>query len=75
VLTKARRFDLIAVIVAIALLAFVEILGERSTTSFLETARGVAHTREVIEQLDALLVAHLDASAGRRGYALTGDEA
>ena len=73
--TRFRPFELAAILVAVAMLGVVEYLGQRSTTSLVETARAVEHTREVIERLDGLLIAHLDAEAGRRGYALTGDDA
>jgi PAS domain S-box-containing protein len=56
------------------MLVFAEIVGQYSTTSLVETAGWVQHTREVIEQLDAVLVTLLDAETTRRGYALTGDE-
>ena len=72
--TRSRRFELGAFGFAVALLVFVQYLGHRSTTSLVETAGSVQHTREVIGELDALLLVQLDAETARRGYALTGDE-
>lgn len=71
---KSRKFELLAFGLAVALLVFVEALGQRSTASVLEASRWVQHTRETIERLDGLLLALVDAETGRRGYALTGNE-
>lgn len=74
--TRSRRFvELGAFGFAVALLVFVEILSQRSSAALVETAASVEHTHRVIERLGALLLAAVDAETGRRGYALTGDEA
>jgi len=71
---RTRRFDVLAIMIAIALLGLAELLGQRSTTALAETSDLVQHTRMVIEHLDALLIAQLDAESGTRGFALTPDE-
>jgi PAS domain S-box-containing protein len=71
---QSSRFELAAFGVAIVLLVLVEYLGQRSSAALVETAATVEHTHQVIEHLDALLTAVVDAETGRRGYALTGDD-
>ncbi|HJT78257.1 MAG TPA: CHASE3 domain-containing protein, partial [Gemmataceae bacterium] len=44
------------------------------TEQLQETARWVAHTHEVLGQIEGLRSALLDAEAGVRGYVLTGEE-
>ncbi|MBS2014509.1 MAG: CHASE3 domain-containing protein [Deltaproteobacteria bacterium] len=70
----SRRSPTAAVLVAVSLLFASEYLGYRATSEQRDAARAVAHSHEVIEQLDGLLVSVLDAETARRGYALTGDE-
>ncbi len=70
-----RKFELVAFGVALALVALVELLGYRSAEALVETAERVDHTRQVLGELDDLLIAMVDAETGRRGFALTGDEA
>lgn len=72
--TRSRRFELGAFGFAIALVLLVEYLGHRSSAAQLETAALVEHTHQVIEELDALLIAVVDAETGRRGFALTREE-
>lgn len=69
-----RRGAIAAFVAALALLAVTEYLDHRSTNEQRETSRSVAHTHEVLEQLDGLLLSLLDAESARRAYALTGDE-
>jgi PAS domain S-box-containing protein len=69
-----RKLELTAFGFAVALMLLVEYVGHRSAQALVEAARGVEHTHEVIGELDALLIAALDAETGRRGYGLTGDE-
>ena len=66
---------MIAISLAIALLLLAEVLGQRSTTALVETNELVQHTRQVIEHLDSLLIASLDAETATRGFALSHDEA
>ncbi|MDB4938121.1 MAG: hypothetical protein JWP87_5093 [Labilithrix sp.] len=72
--TASRKLELVAFGFAVALLMFVEYIGRRSAEALVETAGWVEHTHEVIEELDGLLIATVDAETGRRGYALTRDE-
>ena len=71
---RTRTFELFAIAFAIALLGLVEVLGQRSTTGLVDTARREQHSEEVITHLDALLIAQLDAESSRRAFALTNDE-
>jgi PAS domain S-box-containing protein len=69
-----RKLELGAFGLAIALLLLVEVLGYRTSEGQVETTERVDHTREVLGELDDILIATLDAETGRRGFALTGDE-
>jgi len=70
-----RKFELVAFVIALALVLLVEVLGYRSAETQVETAASVDHTRQVLGELDDLLIATVDAETGRRGFALTGNEA
>lgn len=70
-----RSAGVAAFALAVALLVVTQYLGHRAGNEQKDAALGVAHTHEVIEQLDGLLVAILDAESARRGYSITGDEA
>jgi len=70
-----RKLELVAFGLAVALVLLVEWLGYRSTDAQVETAEWVDHTREVLGELDDLLIATVDSETGRRGFALTGNEA
>lgn len=72
--TKSRSFELAALVFAVLLFALVEYFGYRSAETSAASAASVRHTHEVIETLDALLLAEVDAETARRGYALTGRE-
>jgi PAS domain S-box-containing protein len=72
--TASRKLELVAFGFAVALMVLVEYLGYRSAEALVETAGWVEHTHEVIAELDAVLIATVDAETGRRGFALTGDE-
>ena len=65
---------MLAISLAIALLALAEVLSQRSTTALVQTNELVQHTREVIEHLDAVLIASLDAETAARGFALSHDD-
>lgn len=69
-----RKLELGAFGLAILLLLLVQYLGYRSAEAQVETAGRVDHTRQVLSELDDILIAVLDAESGRRGFALTGDE-
>lgn len=70
-----RTFETGAFGVAVVLLAGVAYSSDRSTATMVEAAGRIQHTHRVLEALDALLVATVDAETGRRGFALTNDEA
>jgi len=69
-----RKLELGAFGLALALVLLVEYLGYRSAEAQVETAGSVDHTRQVLGELDDVLIASLDAETGRRGFALTGNE-
>lgn len=46
----------------------------RSTNQLMETADWVTHTHRVMESLDGILQAMIDAETGQRGYIITGDD-
>jgi PAS domain S-box-containing protein len=73
--TGSRKLELAAFGFALALVLFVEYLGYRSAEAQVETAGSVGHTHEVLGELDGVLIALIDAETGRRGFALTGDDA
>jgi PAS domain S-box-containing protein len=73
--TGSRKLELAAFGFALALVLFVEYLGYRSAEAQVETAGLVDHTHEVLGELDGVLIASIDAETGRRGFALTGDDA
>jgi PAS domain S-box-containing protein len=75
VATKTRTFELAAFGFAVALVLLVEYFGQRAAATLQDAAEKVERTHQVIDGLNGLLVAELDAETGRRGYALTGDEA
>src|SRR6267378_5467666 len=59
---------------ALAILLVIGFLTYRSTTKLIETNRLVAHTYEVLADLEALLSTLKDAETGQRGFLITGDE-
>lgn len=71
----SRKLELVAFGLALCLVLLVEYLGYRSAETQVETAGRVDHTRQVLAELDDVLIATIDAETGRRGFALTGDEA
>lgn len=71
---RSRRFELTAFGLAVALVVLVAFLGYRSSAAQIETARWVDHSHEVIRELNAVLMAAVDAETGRRGYAITNEE-
>jgi signal transduction histidine kinase len=63
----------LAVIIAFVLLN--GYLTYRSMSRVLDNARWVAHTHEVVSELNALMAAMTDAETGQRGYLITHDDA
>jgi len=59
---------------ALAILAGIGGIAYRNTTQLVETAKRVAHTYAVLENLESLLSDLSDGEAGGRGYVLTGEE-
>ena len=59
----------------VALLAVNAGLAYRNTRQLLQDAGRVAHTHEVLEQINAIMSALKDQEASVRGYMLTGDDA
>ncbi|MBI3805351.1 MAG: PAS domain S-box protein [Nitrospirae bacterium] len=49
-------------------------VSHRSTVRLSATAEWVSHTRQVLEQIEALFSTLKDAETGERGYLITGDE-
>jgi methyl-accepting chemotaxis protein len=65
----------LAILVVIGFLSYDGLIRLRDANrSTLETNRHVAHTHEVLGQLEAFLSALKDAETGQRGYLLTGEE-
>src|SRR5947209_7198525 len=58
----------------LAILVVFGFFSYRSTAKLIETNRIVAHTHEVLTDLEALLSLMKDAETGQRGYIITGEE-
>jgi PAS domain S-box-containing protein len=59
---------------ALLMLIVISVVSHRSTTQLVETARSVAHTRAVLEKLEAVLAQLASAETGARGYIVAGEE-
>ena len=59
---------------ALLMLILISAVSYRSTTRLVETARAVAHTRAVLEKLEAVLAQLASAESGARGYIIAGEE-
>ncbi len=59
---------------ALAMLIFVGVLSYRSMVQNGEDRRWVAHTHEVLEDIEGLLTELDDAETGQRGYVITGED-
>jgi PAS domain S-box-containing protein len=59
---------------ALAILAASAFISYRSTDRLVYTSRQVAHTQQVLESLEMILVTVDDAETGQRGYLLTGKD-
>jgi PAS domain S-box-containing protein len=60
--------------IALAILAASAVISYRSTDQLVYTSLQVAHTQQVLESLENILVTMDDAETGQRGYLLTGKE-
>src|SRR5262245_41640335 len=60
--------------VAILALLLIAVLSHRSLQSRSGSAELVAHTHQVLEQLNGILSSLKDAETGQRGFLLTGEE-
>ncbi len=59
---------------AVAALAIIGGTAYRSTLQLVETAGWVAHTEDVLRNLEQIISALKDAETGQRGYVITGEE-
>src|SRR5437867_1238362 len=59
---------------ALLLLGFISVVSYRSTTNLVKTASWVAHTHEVLAELDDVPLQLARAEAAQRNYLLIGDE-
>src|SRR5438876_3282791 len=58
----------------LAILVVIGFFSYQSTTKLIDTNRMVAHTHEVLTDLESLLSLMKDAETGQRGYIITGEE-
>src|SRR4051812_49911801 len=68
------RKMLLASVIMVAALALVGVVSYLGTGRLVETSRLVERSHDVLEQIDALMLALKDAETGQRGYLLTGKE-
>ena len=68
-----RHLNVLGFCFAILLMLAIGFVVYRNTQALIENARNVAHTLEVLSQLENVISAVHDFEAGSRGYALTGD--
>lgn len=61
-------------VLAVIILALIALITYRGTTGLIHASEMVSHTREVLENLEALLSDISDAEVGQRGYVITGRE-
>ena len=61
-------------LLAVAAIAIIGVTAYRSTLKLVETASWVAHTEDVLKNLEAAIGAFKDIETGRRGYVITGEE-
>ncbi len=71
---RVRKLATVGLGVALAVLIVVALLGFGTIQSLVETARGVEHTRQVIEAVDQIALNTTSAARARRAYSLTGDD-
>ncbi len=66
---------ILAGVIACCLIVFiVAIASFRNSEKFLDTAQWVAHTHEVLYELEQILVSVTESETGARGFAITGNE-
>jgi CHASE3 domain sensor protein len=58
----------------IFLLGTVGVVSYHSTLRFIETTEWVAHTQDILDRLNGLMVSLVDAETGQRGFLLTGED-
>jgi PAS domain S-box-containing protein len=59
---------------ALVILVVISVVSYHSTTRLVDTARWVAHSREVLETLQTVLARLAEAETGARGFIITGEE-
>src|SRR5258708_7011737 len=60
--------------VAVLILGFIGVITYRGITDLIHAADMVSHTREVLENVEALFSDLSEAESGQRGYIITGEE-
>jgi PAS domain S-box-containing protein len=71
---RVREITAIGLGLALTVMVAVALLGSHTLEALLETARGVEHTRQVIDTLDQIVLDTVAVGRARRNYSLTGDE-
>jgi methyl-accepting chemotaxis protein len=61
-------------VIPVVILLVIGAVAYRSMTKLVETSYQVAHTHQVLQELEAVLVTMVDAESGERGYVITGEE-
>src|SRR5262245_56879620 len=61
-------------VIPVVILLVIGAVAYRSMTKLIETSYQVAHTHQVLQELEAVLATMIDAESGERGYAITGEE-
>src|SRR5690349_3503091 len=64
----------LAFVVVLASMALVGAVSMFGTARLIQTSRAVARSHDVLQGIDALMLALRDAETGQRGYLLTGKE-
>ena len=72
--TRTERKVRAGFFAALALLGVVGVVSYLSVVELDENARLVAHSHEVMENIDALLMTAIEAEGAQRGFVITGDE-
>jgi methyl-accepting chemotaxis protein len=62
-------------ILAVVILGLIALTTYQATTGLVRATQLVTHTREVLENLEALFSGIIEAETGERGYVITGEEA
>jgi methyl-accepting chemotaxis protein len=62
-------------ILAVVILGLIALTTYQATTGLIRATQLVTHTREVLENLEALFSGIIEAETGERGYVITGDDA